>query len=151
MLATWHDQAGVIVNKPSCANCRFSMVGLGREEANRRRDDVRTCRYNPPVIIPIEMTDNRRSLTLWPEVYDSDWCGRWEPQETGVPVEHERQPDAVSPQQPSPLEFEPNADDIEISVEDAVEIIAHLQSRRRARSARRPGQGDPSRPVRRRR
>jgi len=47
---------------PNCCNCRYSVTGQELEL---------TCRRYAP------RPSSGESLTHWPEVLDSDWCGEW--------------------------------------------------------------------------
>jgi len=55
----------------SCGNCRFrrrAEIGSGKFKDK----EVQECHYESPT----RSSHYRRAL--WPEVYETWWCGRWE-------------------------------------------------------------------------
>lgn len=34
------------------------------------------CRINPPVVVAF--ADGTRTITVWPDVSLTDWCGQWQ-------------------------------------------------------------------------
>ena len=59
------------MKKEFCGNCRFA----GEEETCYVKGSFRCCRRYPPTVVVIDGKEAFRS----PEVYDSDWCGEWQP------------------------------------------------------------------------
>lgn len=76
-----------------CGTCKFLI----------RDDEHPECHRNPPVIVLWQICKDdikadedvdrrssfRRSLGVWPIVYDVDWCGEW--QANGISKDRERE------------------------------------------------------------
>lgn len=56
-----------------CEQCRFWQADELEDEQNNLTGH---CRFNPPVIVPVDREDTWW-ISDWPETLPDDWCGKF--------------------------------------------------------------------------
>jgi hypothetical protein len=64
---------------PTCSTCRFANIAY--TDGNDQARGV-TCRAHPPVVVVTGGHGDYNTdapITVWPDVFGSDWCGEHQP------------------------------------------------------------------------
>jgi hypothetical protein len=60
------------MSEPTCYECRY----WDQQTRYPDKRNVGLCRFDPP-----RRNGNDDVDYCWPDTYDEDWCGRWQPRE----------------------------------------------------------------------